>query len=98
VQAFVSQETLAQLQQLAEQTGAAVLRGAGLPPEDCERRRRTALKLNLRRYIKTGYHGPWGTEAELALLDTMPDAKVAARIGRSAAAVRSKRGRVRQRG
>jgi len=47
--------------------------------------------LNLARNLRTGYHGPWWTEEELALLGTLPDDEVAARVGRTANAVRIKR-------
>jgi hypothetical protein len=62
-----------------------------LPAEECERRRRTTLELNLARHLKVGYHGPCWTVEEVALLGTLPDAEVAARIGRTASAVRAKR-------
>jgi hypothetical protein len=69
----------------------ARLRGKKLPPEQVERRRRTALELGLRP------PGPpaevlWTAE-ELALLSTMPDEDVAAKIGRTAEGVRVKRSR-----
>jgi hypothetical protein len=49
--------------------------------------------LDLARHLTTGYHGPWWTAEELALLGTLPDAEVAARTGRTANAVRVKRRR-----
>jgi hypothetical protein len=42
-------------QRAASQAGAAKTRGVPLPAEQVERRRRTALRLNLGRYLKTGY-------------------------------------------
>jgi hypothetical protein len=78
-------------QRAASEAGAAKTRGVPLPPEQVERRRRTALRLNLARYFKTGYHGPWWTKAELALLGRVPDEQVARRTGRTVAAVRRKR-------
>ena len=85
-------------QRAASEAGAAKTRGVPLPPEQVERRRRTALRLNLGRYLKTGYHGPWWTRAEVALLGRVPDEEVARRTGRTPNAVRCKReklGRVR---
>jgi hypothetical protein len=71
--------------------GAARIRGVPLPDEQVERRRRTALRLNLARYFQTGYHGPWWTQAEVALLGKVPDEEVARRTGRTPRAVRQKR-------
>jgi hypothetical protein len=81
----------------ASEKGAAVLRGVKLRAEECERRRRTALELNLGRHLTPGYHGPRWTEGELALLGRVPDDEVAAQIGRTVEAVRIKRGRLRRR-
>jgi hypothetical protein len=75
----------------AAEAGAAKTRGVSLPAEQVERRRRTSLRLNLGRYLKTGYHGPWWTKAEVALLGRVPDDEVARRTGRTVAAVRRKR-------
>jgi hypothetical protein len=67
------------------------LRRKRLPPEQVERRRRTAKELGLR--PRPGYiGGPW-TEAELALLGTIPGDELAAQIGRTARAVRIMRTR-----
>jgi hypothetical protein len=48
------------------------------------RHSRISLDLNLGQYLQPGYHGPHWTADELALLGTMPDEEVAARIGRPA--------------
>jgi len=56
--------------------------------ETREKRRATAKR---RGTIPPGMKGPIWTAAELALLGTMPDAEVATRIGRSLAAVQSRR-------
>jgi hypothetical protein len=74
--------------------GAAEQRGRELPPEQVERRRRTAHELGLARHLRTGYHGPRWTPEQLRLLGTESDAVVAAKIGRTAQAVRSMRGRL----
>jgi hypothetical protein len=76
----------------ASEQGAAQTRGVKLPPEAVERRRRTALELGLVRHIRPGYNlGPWWMPAELRLLGRLPDEEVAAKVGRSADAVRQKR-------
>ena len=80
--------------QAASEMGAAKQRGRELPPEQVERRRRTAREKNLARHLKTGYHGPWWTREQLRLLGTEPDEVVAAKVGRTAQAVRSMRGRL----
>src|SRR5262245_9864640 len=77
----------------AAESGAAVLRGAQLPPDQAERRRRTARELNLGRKLRPGTFpgtAPW-TKAQLRLLGTAPDAEVARRVGRTQDAVRQKR-------
>jgi hypothetical protein len=75
----------------ASELGAAKQRGKPLPPEQVERRRRMAHELCLWRFLRPGYHGPWWTAAEVALLGRLPDEEVAQRTGRSANAVRHKR-------
>jgi hypothetical protein len=71
----------------ASEQGAARLRGKELPPEQVERRRRTALEQNFAARLIPGYHGPRWTRRELALLGTDHDEAVAARIGRTPNAV-----------
>jgi hypothetical protein len=63
------------------------LRGKRVPPEQVERRRRTALELGLRPPQGYGGNRPW-TQEELALLGTVPDEDLTARFGRSRTAVR----------
>jgi hypothetical protein len=72
----------------ASEQGSAHYRGKRLPPEQVERRRRTAVQLNLGQYLRPGYHGPRWTRAELALLGTDDDDVIAARVGRTPNAVR----------
>jgi hypothetical protein len=67
-------------QDVAE-AAAAKVRGKKLPPEQVERRRRSAIENNLAQYLRPGYYGPWWTAEEIALLGTMPDEDVAQRIG-----------------
>jgi hypothetical protein len=67
------------------------LRGKRLPLEQVEQRRRNAIKNNLAQYLVTGYHGPRWTEADIALLGTMPDEEVGRRTGRTVEGVRQKR-------
>jgi hypothetical protein len=50
-----------------------------------------ALELGLGRHLIKGYHGPWWTRAEVALLGKMPDEEVARHTGRTVRAVRQKR-------
>jgi hypothetical protein len=82
------------LRQAVNVEQAAKLRGKQLTAEQVERRRPTALTLNLGRNLPAGYRGPWRTAEELALLGRMPDADVAARIGRTTRAVRIMRTRL----
>ena len=65
--------------------------GKKLPPEERERRRRTAIALGLSRNLKLGYHGRRWTEAELALFATKTDEAIARKTCRSVAAVRRRR-------
>jgi len=51
------------------------------------------VALDLGRRLKTGYHGPRWTAADLALLRTLPDAEVARLLGRTETAVRVMRTR-----
>jgi hypothetical protein len=80
----------------ASERGAERLRGRPLPIDKVERRRRTANELNLGRYLWTGYHGPWWTEDEIALLGQLSDVEVAEQTGRTVDAVRGKRRRSRR--
>jgi hypothetical protein len=66
-------------------------RGQKLPPEQCERRRQTNPALNLKLHLRLGYHGPWWTTEDLALLGRFTDEHVAALIGRTTQAVRCRR-------
>jgi hypothetical protein len=86
-----SNEGSRRLVRAASAKGAERTRGVPLPPEQVERRRRTALLLGLARHLKTGYHGPWWNKAEVALLGKVPDEEVARRTGRTPRAVRQKR-------
>jgi hypothetical protein len=71
-----------------ERPCAATQRGQRLPPEQAERRRRTAVEKNLAQHIRPGYNrGPRWTSRELALLGTDEDGVIAARVGRTPAAV-----------
>ena len=76
---------------LAGQAGADALRGKPLPHEQVERRRRSAIELNLGRNLQPcpcpNGSRPW-TDDELALLGTMTDHALASRLSRSVNAVR----------
>ena len=79
----------------ASEQGAAQVSGQELPPEQVERRRRTAVELGLGRNLTPGYNrGPRWTRCELALLGTDEDDVIAARLGRTPNAVRIKRQRL----
>jgi hypothetical protein len=77
--------------QAAAETGAAAMHERGLADEEADERRRRAVELDLGRYLHTAYHGPRWTPQEVALLGTMPDEELAARIGKTPVAVRQKR-------
>ncbi len=82
----------------ASARGAAQTRGRLLPAEQVEQQRRTALELNLGQHVRAGLaartvRSLWTAE-ELALLGTMPDEQVAARVGRGAEGVRQMRTKV----
>jgi hypothetical protein len=70
------------------------MRERGLTRKERAERRRRALRLNLGRFLRTGYHGPRWTREQLRLLGTEPDDVVAAKTGRSAHAVRIMRTRL----
>jgi hypothetical protein len=55
---------------------------------------RRARELNLGRFLRQGYHGPWWSAKELALLGMLPDEEVGRRTGRSKNAVTVKRKRL----
>src|SRR5262245_644895 len=63
--------------QAAADKGGAALRGRPLTAEQVEQRRRSAVENNLARHLVKGYHGPWWTRKELALLGKLPDEDVA---------------------
>jgi hypothetical protein len=75
----------------ASELAAKETRGKPLPADQVERRRRTAIELGLGRALKPGYHGPWWTEAETAMLGQVSDEEIARQTGRTVNAVRHKR-------
>jgi hypothetical protein len=75
----------------ASAKGADACRGVPLAPEQVEIRRHNAREKNLAQYLRPGYHGPWWSRAEMALLGKLPDDEVARRTGRTWSAVRQKR-------
>jgi hypothetical protein len=75
--------------QLNAKIAAKYVKGKRLPPEQVERRRRTARELGLRPPQRPNGR-PWTAE-ELALLGTAPDEDLAARFGRTTGAVRCQR-------
>jgi hypothetical protein len=79
------------LMRAAAEKGGEAARERGLSDEECDERSRRALRLNLAQYLHKGYHGPWWTAKERALLGRLPDDEVAAKVGRTPDAVRSQR-------
>jgi hypothetical protein len=75
-------------------SGVALIHRFGLTDEQSDRHWKRMQSLNLARFIQHGYYGPWWTAKELKLLGKLPDAEVAARIGRSVGAVRRMRTRL----
>jgi hypothetical protein len=74
------------------EAGAASLRGKRIPPELVQRRvqnRRSKGPIKMHRWREAGW-----TADQLALLGTMPDGELAARIGRTEGAVRVQRSRL----
>jgi hypothetical protein len=71
--------------------GGEALRERGLTPEERERHRQNAKRLNLAQYLPKGYVGPWWTAKQRALLGKLPDEEVAAKVGRTVDAVRRQR-------
>jgi hypothetical protein len=69
-------------------------RERGFSDEERDQRSRQALRLNLKRYLRLGYHGPRWMKAQLRLLGKEPDDVVAAKVGRSVNAVRIMRNRL----
>jgi hypothetical protein len=79
------------LMRAAAEKGGEAARGREFTDEECDERSRRVLRLNLARYLHKGYHGPRWTPAQLRLLGRYPDEVVAAKVGRTVGAVRSKR-------
>jgi hypothetical protein len=77
------------LRAVIDRENGDLFRGLRLSDEQCDLRAANALRLGLRPPPHPGGR-PW-TEAELALLGTLPDDEVAVRIGRTTTAVRVQR-------
>jgi hypothetical protein len=80
------------LHQVKSREGADAVKAKEWTADDLERKRRTSLRLGLRppnRWAESGW-----TADELALLGTMPDVELAAKLGRTSAAVRAARRRL----
>jgi hypothetical protein len=75
----------------AAEAGAEAIKQREWTDEERGERSRRSRALGLGRYLPTGYHGPPWTAEHLRLLGTAPDDVVAARVGRTAGAVRQKR-------
>ena len=82
------------LVQAAAQMGADAVKAREWTDEEREQCRQRTIASGVSANIKPGYAGgPWWTEAELALLGTMPDEHLAEQLGKSVEAVRSQRTR-----
>jgi hypothetical protein len=82
-----------QLMLEACQAGADAIKAKEWTEEEQKAKREAAKTLNLARHLRPRYRGDEWTEAEIKLLGKLPDAEVAARIGRTVEAVRVKRTR-----
>jgi hypothetical protein len=75
---------------------AEVMREREWTEPERQQRREHAERLDLEQHMRDGLHRVFGWKpGELKLLGKLPDAEVARRTGRSVAAVRSKRGKLR---
>ena len=78
--------------------GAAVMKRHEFTPAERAQRRRNAKRLGLTRNLTPGYHGPWWTRKQLALLERdLTDAEIGERIGRTENAVRVMRWKMERR-
>jgi hypothetical protein len=79
------------LVQASAQAGSDAVKTRGFTDAERQARREQAMRLDLGRPLQPGYHGPRWTAAQRKLLGKLPDAEVAAQIGRTVGAVRQKR-------
>jgi hypothetical protein len=91
VEGWTATEGTRRLMRGVWEKAAASTRGKSLPPEQVERRRRTALELDLGRHLKRAREARAWPAWQLELLGTALDEEVAQRIGRSAGTVRRMR-------
>jgi len=68
--------------QAAAKLGAEAVKAHIFTEAEREARRRNALARDQSRHLQPGYHGPWWTAEDLALLGTLPDAEVAPAAGK----------------
>jgi hypothetical protein len=85
------------LHQHSSRAGAMALTRHHWTAAERQERHERALRLRLVRHAKKGYAKRWGEQAwraeAVALLGTMPDAELAAQLGKTSEAVRRKRSR-----
>jgi hypothetical protein len=93
VAGFTTTEGNRFLHKARSEKGAAAAKASVWTAAERQAKRRQARKLNLGQYLQVGFHGPWWTEAELAVLGRLPDEEVASQIGRTPNAVRCQRNR-----
>jgi hypothetical protein len=84
-------ESSRRLRQAVAEAGAAGMRARGLTDEERAERSRRATAKKLIRFARAGYRTRMWTRAQLRLLGKEPDDVVAAKVGKSVGAVRSKR-------
>jgi hypothetical protein len=81
----------ARLNRAASEAGAAAVLAREWSEQERERRRQLAFEQGSAARLVPGHHGPWWSDADVALLGELPDDEVARRTGRTAGAVRQKR-------
>ena len=79
------------LQRASAHGGGDVAKAKEWTEAERQAKREIAERPDLGRHLRHGYHGPRWTRMERALLGKLPDAQVAAKLGRTAGAVRHKR-------
>ncbi len=77
------------LHQQTSEKAAAVLRERGLTDAQCDAMSGRSKRLNLARFLREHSPRPLWTKAQLKMLGTMPDADLAAKIGRTVEADRA---------
>jgi hypothetical protein len=90
----IDSERTRRLIQAAAEAGAERNGGREFSDEECDQRSRHSIRLNLKRFLRTGYRGPLWFPEQLHLLGTMLDGVMSMKVGRSLYAVRVMRTRL----